>query len=316
MVVFVPTRRFFSSSISAVSHNTKESAQKELLYSVEPTDVSPTQDESCPSIETGDCDGPDVPSVETPSPPPLPSSIFPRSASEGFRLFNWSGSCSSSERTKTPKSTSGLSSLQQFQYKKETFSSSPKTHRPSEDTSPLHPSSSDQDPGDNLPDSPPSQDSAYFSQSQSYLTSVDKEEVTNYSFPSYQEDAALVCSYKSLLSLYISIDPVVGLMRGCAKSYFGSMALCSHLCLLRASSGNEFKQRCRVRQESHTINKSREETWDADLKGGFVAKLLQYIHFESDFWFNRSLNSFLTLNIFSLFTVIVSGLGGGNCNYS
>lgn len=198
--MFVPTCRFFSSFTSAASCNTKECAQKDLPYSVEPTAVSPTQNKSSPGTETSDCDGPDVPSVDTPSPPPPPSTISPSSASQGLKLFSWSGSCSFSELTKTPKSTSGLSTLQQFQYKKESSSSSSKSHRPSGETLSLCPSSSEENLGDkdNIPDSPPSQDSAYFSQSQPYLSSLDKEEVPTYSFPSsYQEDALLVCSYKS-----------------------------------------------------------------------------------------------------------------------
>lgn len=200
VVVFVPICRFFSSSSSAASRNTKECAQEDSPHSVEPTAVSPTQDKSSPGTEASDCDCPDVPSVDTPSPPPPPSTISPRSASQGLRLFSWPDSCSSSELTKMPKSTSGLSTLQQFQYKKESSSSPSKTHRPSGETSSLCPSSSEGNPGDkdNLPDSPPSQDSAYFSQSQPYLSSVDKEEVPTHSFPSsYQEDAVLVRSYKS-----------------------------------------------------------------------------------------------------------------------
>lgn len=161
--------------------------------------MSSPQGQLFPGSETSDCDGPDVPSVDTPSPPPSPNTISPRAASHGLRLFTWSGSCSS-EQTKTHGSTSGLSVLEQFQYKN-SFA-----HRPSGKTSPLRTSSSkgNLEDKDNLPDSPPSQDSAYISQSQSslHLTSVDEEEVPTYSFPSsYQEDAALVRSYKSFLSL-------------------------------------------------------------------------------------------------------------------
>uniref|UniRef100_A0A3Q1HJI4 Exonuclease 1 n=1 Tax=Anabas testudineus TaxID=64144 RepID=A0A3Q1HJI4_ANATE len=173
--------RFFSSSSSSVSHSTQESAPKDLPHSAEPTAVSSPQGQLFPGSETSDCDGPDVPSVDTPSPPPSPNTIS---------HFTWSGSCSS-EQTKTHGSTSGLSVLEQFQYKN-SFA-----HRPSGKTSPLRTSSSkgNLEDKDNLPDSPPSQDSAYISQSQSslHLTSVDEEEVPTYSFPSsYQEDAALV----------------------------------------------------------------------------------------------------------------------------
>uniref|UniRef100_A0A8D3B2Q6 Exonuclease 1 n=1 Tax=Scophthalmus maximus TaxID=52904 RepID=A0A8D3B2Q6_SCOMX len=146
---------------------------------------------SSASLSTKD-DGPDVPSVDTPSPPPSPSTTSPSSASQGLRLFRWSGGSSPVERPNTPKSTSGLAALQQFQYKKESFSSSPKTQ--SRDASPPCPPSTD----DNLPDSPPSQDSAYFSQSQPSHTSLHKEVVPAHSFPSsYQDDAnASVRSYK------------------------------------------------------------------------------------------------------------------------
>ncbi|XP_031735229.1 exonuclease 1 isoform X2 [Anarrhichthys ocellatus] len=102
-------------------------------------------------------------------------------------------SSSTAEQLKTPKSTSGLSALQQFQYKKESFSLSTKTHRPPGNMSPPHLSSTDGEhvKNNDLQDSPPSQDSAYFSQSQPYLTSCHKEEVLTDSFSSsYQEDAA------------------------------------------------------------------------------------------------------------------------------
>ncbi|KAF0027628.1 hypothetical protein F2P81_020369 [Scophthalmus maximus] len=176
--------RFFSSSTSSASLSTKESAREDFSPREEPTALSPTEDKSPPSTPTNDSDGPDVPSVDTPSPPPSPSTTSPSSASQGLRLFRWSGGSSPVERPNTPKSTSGLAALQQFQYKKESFSSSPKTQ--SRDASPPCPPSTD----DNLPDSPPSQDSAYFSQSQPSHTSLHKEVVPAHSFPSsYQDDA-------------------------------------------------------------------------------------------------------------------------------
>uniref|UniRef100_A0A3P8S179 Exonuclease 1 n=1 Tax=Amphiprion percula TaxID=161767 RepID=A0A3P8S179_AMPPE len=132
-----PTRsRFFSSSNSAVSLSTRD-------------------------------DGPDVPSVETPSPPLSLSTTSPTSASQGLKLFSWSGSSSVTKQSGTPKSSSGLAALHQFQYKKEGFSSSPKSYRPSTDSPPDQRSSPDRKSTDkdDLSDSPPSQDSAYFSQS-------------------------------------------------------------------------------------------------------------------------------------------------------
>ncbi|XP_059215191.1 exonuclease 1 isoform X2 [Centropristis striata] len=180
--------RFFSSSISAASLSNEESAQQDL----EPRAVSSTLDNS-PNTENNDCNAPDIPSVDTPSPPPSPSITSPRSASQGLRLFHWSDSSSLTEQPRTPKSTSGLAALQQFQYKKGSLTSPPKTQRPPGATSSPRQSSTDGSPEEkvDLPCSPPSQDSAYFSQSQPDHTSCHKEEVLNDNFPSsYQEDAA------------------------------------------------------------------------------------------------------------------------------
>ncbi|KAK9541989.1 hypothetical protein VZT92_001994 [Zoarces viviparus] len=182
--------RFFSGSSSA-SLSTKMSAQEDLPQDEENRAGSPTQYNS-PSSQTKDSDGPDIPSVDTPSPPASPSTTSPSSVSQGPRLFQWSGSASTAEQLKAPKPTSGLS-LQQFQYKKESFSLSTKTHKPPGNMSPPHLSSTDGEPvkKNDLQDSPPSQDSAYFSQSQPYITSCHKEEVLTDSFSSsYQEDAA------------------------------------------------------------------------------------------------------------------------------
>uniref|UniRef100_UPI0037E93B23 exonuclease 1 n=1 Tax=Semicossyphus pulcher TaxID=241346 RepID=UPI0037E93B23 len=183
--------RFFSSSTSAASLSTK-SAQQASPQDVEPRAVSPAQDNS-PSSRTNDSDGPDVSSVDTPSPPPSPSTTSPSSASQGLGLFHWSGCSPSNEQSRTPKSTSGLTALQQFQYNKKSFSSSTKTHRLPGDMSPPHlsPTEVKKEDKDNLSDSPPSQDSAYFSQSQPYLTSCHKEEVPTYSLstPHQEEDA-------------------------------------------------------------------------------------------------------------------------------
>ncbi|XP_041644830.1 exonuclease 1 [Cheilinus undulatus] len=184
--------RFFSSSTTAASVSTKATTRQDPLENVEPRSLSPAKDNS-PSSKTSDSDSPDGPSVETPSPPQTPAIMSPSSASQGLRLFHWTGSSPSTERLRMPKSTSGLSALQQFQYKKENLSSSTETHRSPEDASPTRLSSAEghQKNKDELPDTPPSQDSAYFSQSQSDLTSCHKEDVSTYSFPSsHQEDAA------------------------------------------------------------------------------------------------------------------------------
>ncbi|XP_023152239.2 exonuclease 1 [Amphiprion ocellaris] len=181
-----PTRsRFFSSSNSAVNLSTREPLQEKLPQAMEPTAMDTTLD------ETQSSDGPDVPSVETPSPPLSLSTTSPTSASQGLKLFSWSGSSSVTKQSGTPKSSSGLAALHQFQYKKEGFSSSPKSYRPSTDSSPDQRSSPDRKSTDkdDLSDSPPSQDSAYFSQSQPYHTSFHQEEPPTYSLSSScQED--------------------------------------------------------------------------------------------------------------------------------
>uniref|UniRef100_A0A3Q1G644 Exonuclease 1 n=1 Tax=Acanthochromis polyacanthus TaxID=80966 RepID=A0A3Q1G644_9TELE len=168
-----PTRsRPITDSSSAVSLSTREPLQENLLQALEPTALDATLD------ETQSSDGPDIPSVETPSPPLSLSTTSPTSASQGLKLFGWLGSSSVTKQSGTPKSSSGLAALHQFQYKKEGFSSSPKSCRPSRDSSPHQRSSPDRKSKDkdDLPDSPPSQDSAYFSQSQPYHTSFHQEE--------------------------------------------------------------------------------------------------------------------------------------------
>lgn len=187
MVVFILCR-FFSSCSSAASVSVKECAREDPPQDVEPTAVN--QDTS-PNSQTNDSDGPDIPSVDTPSPPPSPSTTSPCSASQGLKLFRWSGSSCSADQN-TPQSAAGLAALQQFHYKKESSSSSSKTHTSSGDTSLPPPSPTDPDPEkkEDLPDSPPSQDSAYFTQSQPQPTSCHKEEVLTCNFSSsYQEEA-------------------------------------------------------------------------------------------------------------------------------
>ncbi|XP_054456284.1 exonuclease 1 [Anoplopoma fimbria] len=183
--------RFFSSSSTAASLNTKVSPQEDLPQDEEPRAGSPTQDNS-PNTQNKDSYGPDIPPLNTPSPPASTGKTSPSSARRGPRLFQWSGSSSKTEQLRTPKSTSGLSALQQFQYKKESFSLSTKTHKPPGDMSPPRQASTDGKPEekDDLQDSPPSQDSAYFSQSQPDFTSCQKEQVFTCNFPSsHQEDA-------------------------------------------------------------------------------------------------------------------------------
>ncbi|KAM8738022.1 exonuclease 1 [Acanthopagrus schlegelii] len=181
--------RFFSRS--GVRLSTKESAWEDLPQQCEPSHLSPTQINSL-NTQTIDSDGPDVSSVDTPSPHPSPSTMSPGSASQGPRLFHWSGSTTSDEQSSKPGSATGLVALQQFQYKKDISSFSTKTHiSPGEASAPC-PSSTDRnlEDKDNLPDSPPSQDSAFFSQSQPSLASCYNEGDSTFSPPpSYQEDA-------------------------------------------------------------------------------------------------------------------------------
>lgn len=154
--------------------------------------MGPTQDKSTLSTQTDDSDGPDIPSVETPSPPSSPSTLSPTSGRQGLRLFHWSASSFSTEQSRTPNLSSGLAALQKFQFKRETIPSSPKNHRPSGHLSQPELSSPDKTPvdKDDIPDSPPSQDSAYFSQPQPCFTSFHKEEAPTYSFPSSNQDSA------------------------------------------------------------------------------------------------------------------------------
>ncbi|KAM9847569.1 exonuclease 1 [Aulostomus maculatus] len=174
--------RFFSSSPAADGLSTQESARGDFTRGVELRAGSPPEDKASPSTPTIDSDNPDVLSVDTPSPPVSSPITSPSIASRGLNLFNWTGSPPLTEQSITPKSTSDLTALQQFHYKKESFTSSSKT-------CPSRLPSTDEDPEetDDLAESPPSQDSAYFSQSQPYLH---KQEEPTHSFPSkYQEDA-------------------------------------------------------------------------------------------------------------------------------
>ncbi|XP_037322457.2 exonuclease 1 [Pungitius pungitius] len=173
--------RFFSSSTSAARRITKVSTKEDLPQPEEATAGSPIQDNSPSTLIENDV--PDIPSVDTPSPPASPSTASPSSASQGARLFLWSGSSSTTDQSTTPKSTSGLAALQQFQYKKECVSFSTKTVSPSRQTT-----DGRSVQREDLHDLPHSQDSAYFSQP--YLTSCHKEEVlVDRSPSSSQEDA-------------------------------------------------------------------------------------------------------------------------------
>lgn len=144
-----------------------------------------------PTTPRNDSDGPDVPSMDTPSPPLSQSVTSPGSASQGLRLFHWSGSSPTSEQSGKPRSTSHMAALQQFQYQtlRDLETLSPSTTTPSSALCPPF-TDGNTEHKDDLPDSPMSQDSAYFSQSQPYFTSCNKTEVPT----SCQVDAASVRS--------------------------------------------------------------------------------------------------------------------------
>lgn len=137
--------------------------------------VDPSEDTSPLSVQAPDGDGPDAPSLVTPSPPLSSGSSPPCSASQGLKLFQWSGSAASTERSRTTPD-SGLGALQRFHYKKESGSSQ-KVHGLFEGSTPTQSSSPVRNMEGDLSDSAPSQDSAYSSQSQSTRMFVHKEDV-------------------------------------------------------------------------------------------------------------------------------------------
>ncbi|XP_061767086.1 exonuclease 1 isoform X2 [Nerophis ophidion] len=167
----VISSRFFSNS-SPAARDVQESAQVGFSHKA----CSGVKDTPAVTAQTSDSDGPDVSSVETPSPPPSPNTTIPRSGSQGLRLFNWSDCSPSMDRSQTPKSTSGLNLLQHFQYKKDSFSiytKSPTERQPDDEVNPTT-----------------SQDSAYFSQSQPSLASLHKEEALSGDLNVFHEEHA------------------------------------------------------------------------------------------------------------------------------
>ncbi|XP_030011879.1 LOW QUALITY PROTEIN: exonuclease 1-like [Sphaeramia orbicularis] len=189
--------RFFSPSAGRSSNTSVQDA--------EPRSAGPPQSQAGPGSQTGNSDGPDAPSVETPSPPPSPSqSITPSPAgSRGLRLFQWSGTPSSTDQTGTPKPSSGLAALHKFHYKRENVSlSRPQSQSrlrdpeneetpPSQDSAYLDPEDEEASPSQDSAyldpedeEASPSQDSAYSSQSQPDLTSCHTEDCPTHCFPS------------------------------------------------------------------------------------------------------------------------------------
>ncbi|KAM4614960.1 exonuclease 1 [Polymixia lowei] len=189
--------RFFSSSCEVDSLSICESsAKEEPSQDVASTALSQTSHGMRENPQAGESDGPEVPSLDTPSPPPspAPSPDPSQPASQGLGLFCWSGTPSSEEPSETRKPVSGLAALQHFQRKRESFSwtTAPQVKPLGADA--INPDSEDTPPDseDTPPDSPPSQDSAYFSQSQPCLTSCHKDKVlTSYSTASSLSPAQL-----------------------------------------------------------------------------------------------------------------------------
>ncbi|KAM6956611.1 exonuclease 1 [Aplochiton taeniatus] len=168
--------RFFSSSSEvAGKEEFVVEAQRSHLDQTSPS--PPIEDKP----ETDESEGPSVHSVDTPSPPSSPSPS-PRAAGQGLGVFHWSGSASSAAERPGSPAASGLVSLQQFQRRKESSPwSRPPVRRTETSGSPLTPETpSNTSPPDQKeeeteeeekeegtpPCSPPSQDSAYFSQGQ------------------------------------------------------------------------------------------------------------------------------------------------------
>ncbi|KAJ8248505.1 hypothetical protein GJAV_G00242750 [Gymnothorax javanicus] len=138
----------------------------------------------------------------TPSPS---SSQFPQPAGRGRGVFCWPSSSGGGGRAETPGQASGLAALQRFQRQKEAFSWSSPCPRESPPPVPSPPCPEQED--DTPLDSPPSQDSAYFSQP-SRRSSPGGEETPP---PSHYMDSTpeLNTSQESSCSDGISCSPVL-----------------------------------------------------------------------------------------------------------
>lgn len=121
---------------------------------------------------------------DTPSPPPSQSLTSPRPASQGSGLFDWPSNVPSMKQSPKLDLASGSTAQQHFHPEGVPASAS----RSSRDQSAA---STSTDNSEDPPDSPLSQDSAYWSQSQPYKRpDYKKEEAV------LQEDAALVSGLK------------------------------------------------------------------------------------------------------------------------
>lgn len=156
------TRRFFSTCSSG--HRTMDSALKHLADAPTPTHSVPSQ-----SNKSGGSVG-----CDTPSPPPSQSLTSPRPASQGFRLFDWPSNVPSTKLPPNLKLPSGS-----------TEEIPANASRSSRDQSAA---STNTDSSEDPPDSPVSQDSAYWSQSQPYKSPYYKKEEQGAAFVSPLND--------------------------------------------------------------------------------------------------------------------------------
>uniref|UniRef100_A0A668AS72 Exonuclease 1 n=1 Tax=Myripristis murdjan TaxID=586833 RepID=A0A668AS72_9TELE len=199
--------RFFSSACEVASQSTQQSLQEDLPGDVESRVLSQTDNKSSSSTQPGSDLSPD-----TPNPPSPTSSTRPQLASQGLGLFRWSGSSPITKRSESPTSASGKTALQQFQLKKESLPWSTNTQNPPGGTLALTVSSINKGLEDEYspPDSPPSQDSAYFSQSQPCIMSCHKEEIpAAFSFPS----SLLMCTSIRTIHYYADSGSLLTLLK-------------------------------------------------------------------------------------------------------
>lgn len=115
---------------------------------------------------------------------PVPRHLLARTASRGFRLFDWSSDFPSTDQSGHLVLTSSSITQQQFQHQEISTSTSRPTQMPPPGQSTA---SRNTDHHEDPPDSPLSQDSAYWSQSQPCKSPDYQQEQ-----PFSQEDAASV----------------------------------------------------------------------------------------------------------------------------
>ncbi|XP_062376115.1 exonuclease 1 isoform X2 [Sardina pilchardus] len=186
--------RFFHSSSSAAVESPAPSVQdgSSPAGPAERSDPVGSEGDSTPKKEADD---PVLVCEESCSPPASPSPAGQR-LSQGLGVFSWSGSSSASSSTSssffsrqssTP-ALSGIASLQQFQRKKETWSRSgivqgQQVQRQTScvsDADEEEEERADVSERDRSPNTPPSQDSAYFSQPNSTFGSLEETPISSF----------------------------------------------------------------------------------------------------------------------------------------